>query len=255
MHRAAADGQDAAEALGGEPLLVPDRDVEAGGPADLDGLLGEPGGGLEVGRDGGQGARAPAGAAERDRPGELVVGAVVAHVGQHDAGDRSLRAVRWSASGRRRTPSIAPTTRAPRPSSGAIAGERRDHADAVLRGAGQRRAGAAEVGDRALADADEQHQGHVAVAIGGATGTVVTSPARPVPRAASRAASRSMPRASDASSAPGPSSGPSWSGRTGKAHTSAPPIWCGSAGLSANSGGETWVGSCAVVATISRRRP
>ena len=54
---AAADGADAAEALGLEPLRRP-RPAPRGrlSLADLDGLLGQPGRGLQVGRDGRQGA-------------------------------------------------------------------------------------------------------------------------------------------------------------------------------------------------------
>ena len=158
-------------------------------------------------------------------------------------------------------PSIAPTTKAPRPSSGAI-----DASDVTtLPRSLVARASAAPARRRSVVVASptptsstrpgpSEAPSDVSPAARPATGTVVSSPVRPVARDASSAARRSTPRASPASSAPGPRSGPSSSGRTGNAHTSAPPIWCGSAGLSANSGGETWGGS-AVLGTISRRRP
>ena len=148
-------------------------------------------------------------------------------------------------------PSIAPTTKAPRPSSGAI-----DASDVTtLPRSLVARASAAPARRKSVVLASPTPTSSTRPGpSAGATGTVVTSPVRPVARDASSAASRSTPRASPASSAPGPRSGPSSSGRTGNAQTSAPPIWCGSAGLRANSGGETWGGS-AVLGTISRRRP
>ena len=162
-------------------------------------------------------------------------------------------------------PSIAPTTKAPRPSTGAIAASdvatlaRSLVARASVAPARRRSVGVASpTPTRSTSPGPSDASSEPAVArtseVARPTGTVVSSPVRPVARAASSAASRSTPRASPASSAPGPSSGPSSPGRTGNAETSAPPIWCGSAGLSANPGGETWGGS-EVVGTISRRRP
>ena len=147
-------------------------------------------------------------------------------------------------------PSIAPTTQAARPSPATAASVVTTLVRSLVA-----RAIAAAARRTSVTVASPTPTRRTTVTSSPATGTVVTSPVRPVARLASSEASRSVPSSSEASSAPGPSSGPSGPVRTGKAHTSAPPIWCGSAGLRANSGGETCVGSCAVVATISRRRP
>ena len=85
-----ADGEHAAEAFLGEPLLVPDRDLEAGRGGELLGLLGQPGGRLEVGRHRGEHPRAPAGAAGSEGTRQLVVRDLVGRATQDDAGDRSL---------------------------------------------------------------------------------------------------------------------------------------------------------------------
>ena len=120
--RGGADGEHAAEALLGEPLPRPRSSTSR--PAargDLLGLVGQPGRGLEVGGHRGEHPRTPAGAADGQGLGQLVVGDLGAR-----CRPRTMRATGRSSGPVERQwkpnePSIAPTTKAPRPSSGAIA--------------------------------------------------------------------------------------------------------------------------------------
>ena len=92
--------------------------------------------------------------------------------------------------------------------------------------------------------AEARPAGPVADACPDTTGTVVTSPVRPVARDGLEDAEEVEPEELGRLVGTGTEdASPSSPGRTGNAQTSAPPIWCGSAGLRANSGGETWGGS------------
>ena len=180
-------------------------DVEAGLGGELLGLLGQPGRVLEVGRHGGQHPRAPAGAAEGDGAGQLVVvrAVVVVDPGQHDPAHGLLgrpgRAPVEGEGAQRRTDH----ERRRAPPSGAMAVievttlARSLVARATV--APARRKSVTGCSPRP----DQQDQ---SVTVSDTTGTVVTSPVRPVARAASRRPRRSSPSSSDASSAPGPRS-------------------------------------------------
>ena len=141
--RGLADADDAAEALVGELALVPDPDVEAVCGGQLFGLLGEPGGVLQVGRHRGQHPRAPAGAADGDRPLQARAGspsgcsASTTRATGRSAGGSDFQ---WNAN----DPSIMPTTNGST-ASGASAGIEVATRGAVGHRLGQRGARAPEV--------------------------------------------------------------------------------------------------------------
>ena len=163
----------------GQPLLVPDRDLEAGLAGQRDGLVGEPGGVLEVGRHRGERAGPPARPADRDRA--LQRGPVgVGQAGQHDPGDRDVL-------GRRRAPvrtRRSPGSRRPRTARGRPSGSTAGIVVATAARSSTARASAAPARRKssALAAPSPTRSTWRSSALSGApsgTGSTVTSPALP----------------------------------------------------------------------------
>ena len=190
-----ADADDAAEAALGELLLVEDGGLEPGRLRRGDGLLGQPGGGLDVGGHAGQQPRLPA----RARGGD---GATADRVDRSSS--VSVRQSTILPTGRSLGPSlcsekpneprVAPCTNAAIPSSSATAETEEATASAfVVRRARVAPARRRSVGV-AVADTDHQHArrgtglGRSAVLT---TGSSVTSPVSPVASAATSTSSRS----------------------------------------------------------------
>ena len=164
-----ADADDPAEALGSEPALVPDRDVQAVLGAQEAGLLGQPLRVLEVGGDRGEHPGPPARGAGRDGAGQRRRHRVgVGQAGQHHPAHRRVlgrgRAPRERerAQHRAHDERLEPGLRRQRRDRGRDRGP-------VPGGAGQGGAGAAEVLRALLADPHEQDDAQGVVA-GGAGG-------------------------------------------------------------------------------------
>ncbi len=214
------------------------------------GLLGQPGRGLQVGRAPWPACGPPAGPAERHGAVERRPVVVAARPAStiRATGVRSGRAERqWKP----KEPSTAPTTNGLEP---VVVVERRRWWWRRRPGRGRARAsggaGAAEVGGRRRADADQQHLAQRGVAGDAAgTGSATTSPASPVARPdlgdgrAGRARARRRARVGTGAEQPAVAVGRP--GSTGRARTSTPAMACDRGrrpSLSANSGGVTWAG-------------
>ena len=181
--RGLPDAEDAAEPVGARagprPRPSTARPVSS---ASSIGLLGEPGGVLDVGRHGGEHPRAPAGAAEGDRPGERAAcsasSGTSASTTRPTGGCSGAPERRWKPN----EPSITPTTNASSPSS---SGEAATEVATAARSRAAR-ASAAPARRRSswplLADADELDPAAASAfsAPPSGTGHDVTSPALPV---------------------------------------------------------------------------
>ena len=243
-----------------EPLLVPDRDLEAGRLGELDGLVGEPGRVLDVGRHGGEQPRAPAGTAERDGAGERVVGARVGQAREHDPRDGRVLGRVGAPVERERAEHRAghEGARGPRPGRSRGSRWRRRRGRVVARAS-------AAPARRKSVDARRSPTPTSSTQAPASSRPRRAAPGtrRPRRRARSRAAassapSRSTPSASPSSAAPGPSSvAVARPGSTGKRAAPRRRGWRAAARRSsANSGGETWAGARSRVGnTVSRRRP